>query len=112
MGKKKTGFQIILEDRHCSGLTDEQLGQALDTFARFVLNGVLMKLDPGGRIPIEDCSISGSTASKSAFLSISIIAERDEELLSAYTSVYGDILSQIERYGIDELIAAGRRADG
>lgn len=112
MDKKKDGFMLVLLDRHCSGHTEEKLNQALDTFARFALQGVLQKLDPGGRIPIEDCSLSISVKDKSATLAISISAEREKELVSAVDAVYKDLLGEIDRWGIDKLIAAGRKAYG
>lgn len=111
-GKKKSAFVLKLEDRHCSGLSEARLDRALDTLVRFALTGVMQKLDPRGRIPIEDCSLSISTKDKAATLIISIDAKREKELASAVQAVYKDLLSQIDRFGIDQLIAAGRRAYG
>ena len=85
---------------------------ALDTFARFALTGTLQKLDPGGRIPIEDCQLSISSKDKSVTLVISIDAKREKELAPAVATAYQDLLSEIDRWGIDELIAAGRKAYG
>ncbi len=112
MSKKKSVFVLVLLDRHCSGLAETKLDKVLDIFVRFALTGVLQKLDPGGRIPIEDCSLSFSAKDKSATLAITIPEEREEELAAAVNAVYQDLLSQIDRWGIDELIAAGHRAYG
>ena len=111
-GKKTLDFGLVLPDRHCSNLTEGKLDRALDTFARFALQGVLQKLDPRGRIPIEDCSLSTFSEDKRVMLSISIDAKRAKELASAVNAVYEDLLSEIDRWGIDELIAAGRKAYG
>jgi hypothetical protein len=112
MEKKKIGLSLVLEERHYTGLTDAKLDKALDTLARFALTGILQKLDPNGRIPIEDCSLVTSSEAKSATVGILIVADREQELASAFAAVSKDLISQIDRYGIDELIAAGRRAYG
>ena len=112
MEKNKIGLSIVLEERHYIGLTEAKLDKALDTLARFALTGILQKLDPNGRIPIEDCSLAISTKDRSATVGISIAADREQELASAFAAVSKDLLSQIDQYGIDELIAAGRRASG
>ena len=110
--KKKSVFVLVLHDRHCSGISNDRLDQALDTFARFALQGVLQKLDPNGRIPIEDCSLAISTNDKSATLYISVPPKREKELAAAVNAVYKDLLGEIDRWGIDELIKAGRKAYG
>jgi hypothetical protein len=115
MEKKKFAFVLALLDRHYSGLSQVKLDQALKIFAKFALQGALQKmdkLDPVRRIPIEDCSLVFSSAEKSATLSISTSANHEKLLASAVAEVYKDLLSQIDQYGIDALIAAGRKAYG
>ena len=112
--KKKEEFHFVLElpERHCSTLTEKQLDSALKTLARFALKGMFDKLDPGGRIPIEDCSLSIDSEHKCATLIISIPVERRNEILAASTAVYKDLLGEIDRWGIDQLIATGRKTYG
>ena len=105
-------FVLKLLDHHCSGLTDEKLNRALDTFARFALTGTLQKLDPGGRIPIEDCRLSISPENKTATLIISIDAKREKELAPAVATAYKNLLNEVNHWGIDSLITAGRKAYG
>ena len=112
MKKKKSVFVLVLHDRHCSGISNDRLDQALDTFARFALQGVLQKLDPNGRIPIEDCSLATSADEKSATLYISVPSRREKELAAAVNAVYKDLLGQINHWGIDGLIKAGHKAYG
>jgi hypothetical protein len=112
MEKKKIGLSIVLEDRHVVGLSEEKLDKALDTLARFALTGILQKLDPNGRIPIEDCSLVTSTKARSAIVGISIAADREQELSTAFAAVSKDLISKIDQYGIEKLISAGRSAYG
>lgn len=110
MEKIKDQFILKLEDRQCSGLTEEKLKFALDTLARFTLQGVWEKLDAKGKILAEDCKITISTQDKAAVLVISISPEREGELGGAVMTVYQDLYGQIDRWGIDKLIEAGKKA--
>jgi len=59
-----------------------------------------------------DGGLDSTAKDKSATLAISISAEREKELVSAADAVYKDLLGEIDRWGIDKLIAAGRKAYG
>ena len=68
-----------------------------------------MKLDPRGRIPIEDCSLEIASKDKAAIFTISIPAEREQEMNAAAATALQELLGQIDRWGVDKLIAAGRK---
>jgi hypothetical protein len=112
MAKKKVGFTLGLQDHQVQGITPAELEKALDTLARFALSGIFQRMDPNGKIPIGDCELSISSITKSATLGISIDPKREQELAGAVAAVYKDLTSQIDRFGIQELIKAGRRAYG
>jgi len=115
MEKKKFGFILNLLDKQCSGISQIELEQALNIFAKFALQGALQKMDqldpnPARRIPIQDCSLMISKIEKSATLSINAFSNQEKFLASAVADVYKDLTKQIDSYGIGELIKAGRRA--
>ena len=110
MGKVTNAFVLVLPDRHCSGLSGKRLDSALRTCAKFALTGTLRKLDPRGRIPIEDCGLAISSEAKSATLTISIPAKREQELNAAVATAWRELLGEIDRWGVDKLITAGRQA--
>lgn len=115
MAKQKNGFNLSLSDQQCTGISGTRLDKALEIFAKFALRGTLDKMDGLShvpRIPIEDCSLSIHPSTKSVTLSIMVDDKYEKDLASAVAAVYQDLRSQINRYGIQTMIDAGRRAYG
>jgi len=115
MAKKKIGFNLSLTDYQCVGISGANLDKALEIFAKFALKGTLDKMDALShipRIPIEDCALSIHQSTKSVTLSIKIDGKYEKDLAAAVAAVNQDLTTQINRYGIQTMIDAGKRAYG
>lgn len=112
MEKIKEEFVFELPERHWSG-HEAELDTELRICAKFILKALLDKmdaLDPQHRIPIEDTSLVISRADKSVTVVISLPRERAEELKASAAATWKELLASIERWGVDSMIAAGRKA--
>jgi len=110
--KHKIEVECVLEitDRHAAGLPEAELEEALQTCARFALGEVLKACDPQGRIPIEDCRFIRQDVGNSIVVGISVPVEREGEVSTAATAAAKKLLGDIDRWGIEALISAGRDA--
>ncbi len=111
-GKIEVECVLEIADRHSTGLSEAKLDEALQTCARFALGEVLKACDPRGRIPIEDCRFIRQDVGNSIVVGVSIPVEREGEVSAAAAAAATKLLGDIDRWGIDALITAGRQAFG
>jgi hypothetical protein len=110
-GKIEVECVLEIAERHSAGLSEAKIDEALATCARFALGEVLKACDPQGQIPIEDCRFIRSETGNSIVVGVSIPVEREGEVSAAAAAAAKKLLADIDRWGIDALITAGRQTD-